>query len=163
MIQNLLQWLYQTTFATAVRETDFLFAAVESIHVVTFTMAVGSILFVDLRLVGVASRNRPISALMDELLPLTWIAFGLAVLSGLVLFCSNATFYYANVAFRMKMLLILLAGINMLMFHSVTYRNVEEWDVLPWPPRAAQLAGILSIALWIGTIAYGRWIGFAVH
>ena len=158
-----LHWVYNTTLATSVRQTQPLFAAIESVHVVAFTAVVGSIFSVDLRLMGLASRSRPISVMLEEVLPLTWIAFVFALLSGATLFCSNAPVYFQNSAFRLKMLLILLAGINMAVFHLATCRNVGTWDLMPRPPRAVRAAGALSVILWFASIAWGRWIGYSLN
>jgi len=163
LIQDLLHWLYQTHWAYAIQTSLYLFPLIESIHVVAFATVVGSITYVDLRLLGLTSRARPISALIDEVLPLTWSAFALAVLSGAALFSANAPTYFENYAFRLKMMQILLAGINMIVFHTMTYRNVEQWDSILPPPWAVRLAGVVSIVLWIGSITCGRLIGFTIH
>lgn len=163
LIQEILHWLYQTPWANTVRTGHNVFPLIESIHVVAFATVVGSILYVDLRLIGLTSRARPLSALAHEVLPLTWGAFGLTVLSGAALFSANAPIYFENPAFRLKMLLILLAGINMLIFHTITYRSIRQWDCTLPPPWAGRLAGVISIVLWIGSITCGRLIGFTVE
>lgn len=154
------QWLYDTSLANAVRESESLFPWSESVHVLAIAAVVGSISFVDLRLLGLASRGRPVSQLVNEVLPVTWIAFVVAVVSGLTLFASNAVEYYNNPSFRIKMVLLMLAGMNMLVFHGITYRGVGQWDTLPRPPVGAKIAGGTSLLLWIGVVAFGRWIGF---
>lgn len=163
MIQESLQWLYKLSLAGMIQRSGTLFPLIESIHVVALATVVGSIVFIDLRLIGLASRGRPISVLAAAVLPLTWGAFALAVLSGATLFISNALVYYGNSAFRLKMALILLAGVNMAVFHATAYRSIGQWDRSPRPPLAAQAAGIISILLWVGAIACGRWIGFTVE
>jgi hypothetical protein len=79
--------------------------------------------------------------------------------TGTLLFTSNATGYYDNTAFRVKMGLLVLAGLNMLYFQRVTFRGVFAWDQ-GQPPSAARLAGVISLGLWCGIIGFGRWIGF---
>src|SRR5262249_21748680 len=116
----------------------------------------------DLRLLGVASRNRPVTRLIREVLPVTWSAFAVAALTGGTLFTSNAVEYAKNFPFQMKMVLMALAGLNMLAFHFVTYRSVATWDEAARPPPAARLAGACSITLWLGIVAFGRWIGFTI-
>jgi hypothetical protein len=162
MIQAFCQWLHETPLAATVRANELLFPWLESVHVLAITLVLGSIAVVDLRLIGLASRNRPVTKLICEVLPVTWVAFGVAVLTGGTLFASNAVEYSENFAFRMKMLLMALAGINMLVFHLVTYRSVAAWDEARRTPLAARFAGGFSIATWVAIVAFGRWIGFTI-
>jgi len=162
MFENFFQWLYDTPLAEAIRSNEMLFPWFESVHVLAITLVLGSIAVVDLRLLGIASRNRPVTRLIREILPITWGAFAVAVITGVTLFTSNAVSYAKNFPFQMKMILMALAGLNMLAFHFVTYRSVAEWDEAASTPTSARLAGGLSIALWLGIVAFGRWIGFTI-
>ncbi|HEU4626676.1 MAG TPA: DUF6644 family protein [Steroidobacteraceae bacterium] len=162
MIDAFCQWLYDTPWADAIRANELLFPWFESVHVLAITLVLGSIAVVDLRLLGLASRNRPVTRLIREVLPVTWSAFAVAVLTGGTLFASNAVNYAHNGPFQMKMLLMLLAGLNMLVFHFVTYRSVAEWDEAPRTPFAARFAGGFSITIWLAIVAFGRWIGFTI-
>jgi hypothetical protein len=162
MIEAFCQWLHDTTWAETVRANELLFPTFESLHVLAITLVLGSIAVVDLRLLGFASRGRPITQLLREVLPVTWVAFAVAVISGGTLFASNAVEYAHNRPFQMKMLLMLLAGLNMLVFHFVTYRGIGQWDQTIPPPTRARIAGAISITLWIGIVAFGRWIGFTI-
>jgi hypothetical protein len=138
----------------------YAFPAVETVHVVAITTVIGFIAMVDLRLLGLASASYPVSRLTRALLPTTWIAFALAVLSGALLFVSQPATYFDNTAFRIKMLLILLAGLNMLAFHFLTMRSIADWEKSGPVPAAARLAGLLSLLIWVFVVAFGRWIGF---
>jgi hypothetical protein len=152
-----------TSLAAAIRGElgwEWLFPIVETLHVISLAMVFGSIVMVDLRLVGATSRNSAVSRLSGEVLPYTWGAFICAIVTGTLLFISKAHVYFYNLQFQLKFLCMLLAGMNMAVFHFGTYRRVLEWDDRHPPPRAARLAGALSIALWIGVIFFGRWIGF---
>jgi hypothetical protein len=121
---------------------------------------VGSIAAVDFRLLGVYGRDNRITTMAVELLPWTWGAFALALVSGALLFTSNASGYAVNPAFQLKFVVMALAGANMLLFHFVTWRDVEAWDVDVAPPFGARLAGGLSLAFWIAVVTFGRWAGF---
>ncbi len=103
-----------------------------------------------------------VSKLTASLLPWTWGAFAVAALSGSLLFSSNARTYAHNSFFQVKLLLMLGAAINMLVFHSTGMRNVASWDTQPHTPVSARTAGALSLLIWIGVIACGRWIGFTM-
>ena len=133
---------------------------VEAIHVMAVATVFGTIVLVDLRLLGYPNVQRSFSKLHHELLQWTWIAFGIAFITGVLLLIVNAVTYYRNTAFWLKMGVIVLAGINMLVFEYVTARSVSKWDKGVLPPAAARTAGALSIVFWIGVIFLGRWIGF---
>ena len=158
---DILTNLEGTAFATAILEGDNLFPWIEAVHVLALVIVVGTIWIVDLRLLGVAAHTRSVQRLMKQLLPLTWGAFAIAVASGFLMFSSNAVAYAANWPFRIKMLLLIGAGLNMLYFHVATYRDVGQWDEAN-TPRAARVAGGLSLSLWVIVIFLGRWIGFTV-
>jgi hypothetical protein len=160
VFDNFLLWLEHTSPAIAISESSWLFPGIESVHVLAITLVVGSITMVDLRLLGVNLRERPVGELADEVLPWTWISFAVAVCSGALLFSSNATHYWGTVPFRAKMLLLALAGLNMMVFHATSYRSVAVWGVRPRAPVAARIAGAVSLGLWIGVVTLGRWIGF---
>lgn len=146
-----------------VRFTTWLFPIIECCHVLSIALVFGSIFMVDARLLGLIDRDSMVSQLSREILPYTWTAFGCAVLSGSLLFLSKAEQYFYNLQFDLKFLFMFLAGVNMLIFHRGVYRHVLDWDrAIPTPP-GARIAGALSIALWIGVIFMGRWIGFTTN
>jgi hypothetical protein len=160
---SFLQGVYDSPVGTGIRESGTLFPWIESIHVLMATTVVGSIAIVDLRLVGYASHRKGARQLIIELLPFTWVAFALAATTGLLLFSSNAVSYASNVPFVCKMIALVLAGINMAIFHLTAYQRVGQWnDALP-PPRGVRLAGATSLSLWLVIVFLGRWIGFTVE
>jgi len=162
-LQSFCQWLENTAVAQFISGSTWAFPTVETVHVLVLVIVVGSIAIVDLRLLGVASNNRPVSQLSDDVLPITWTAFVLALITGGLLFSSKATHYLANWPFRFKMMLLAMAGLNMLLFHFLTYRGVSAWDEQRVTPHAARIAGFLSLLFWTGVVVFGRWIGFTVR
>jgi hypothetical protein len=152
-----LEWLQGTRLAVSVSESWF--PVVESLHVIMMAIVAGTIFIVDTRLIGVTSTRLSFSHVSGRLLPWTWAAFACSVVTGALMFMANATDYYSNAPFRAKMVLLALAGLNMAFFQKVTFRSVSAWDSSR-PPPAARLAGVISMCLWCGVIALGRWIGF---
>jgi hypothetical protein len=132
---------------------------VESIHVLAAATVFGTIFIVDLRLLGWPNTSRPFTRVSDEMLRLTWGAFFLALVTGLLMFAANANTYFGNTAFRLKMLALICAGANMAQFQFVTFRTVGTWNDSA-PPFRARLAGVLSILIWLSVIFFARWIGF---
>jgi hypothetical protein len=158
-IDQALHWLQDLSFPTEIRESAWLFPTIETVHVFALVLVVGSIIRVDLRLLGVANRERPFSQLAREMLPWTWTCFAIAATAGLLMFTSKAVVYYGNNPFRVKMLCLALAGLNMAIFHGFSTRQLGSWDSAPPPPRA-RLAGGVSLFLWTMIVAAGRWVGF---
>lgn len=162
MIVDLLQRLEATGLATLIREDPLIFPWIEAVHVMAIALVLGSILIVDLRLMGLASKDYPAPALLKTVLPLTWAAFAGAAVSGALMFTSQPVTYYGNFPFRMKMLLLLGAGLNMAVFHLVTQRRDDWKNQGAIPPVGARLAGAVSMLLWLGVVSFGRWIGFTI-
>src|SRR5262245_46625242 len=159
-MDSFFQWVYELPIADHIRSNELAFPWLESVHVLAITLVLGSIAVADLRLLGLASVKRPVSQLLHEVLPITWLAFGVALATGLLMFTSNAVEYAHNRPFQLKMLMLVLAGLNMLVFQLVTFRGVGAWDEKRRTPPAARLAGAASLACWIAVVAFGRWIGF---
>jgi uncharacterized membrane protein len=109
---------------------------------------------------GLTFRDEPVSKLAQRFLPWAWAGFIIQVVTGLLLFSSEATKMYGNIGFDIKMLLILVAGINAFVFHEISYRSVGKWDNDPVAPFGARAAGLISILLWFGIVAAGRWIAY---
>jgi hypothetical protein len=154
------RWLEQTSVGAGVRESLWLFPAIETVHLLGMAALVGTITVFDLRLLGWMLRRERVSDLARRLLPWSWAGFALQVVTGGLLFTSEAIKVYTNPAFRVKMLLIFLAGLHALIFHWTVYRNVASWDDSEVLPAGAKAAGLVSILLWIGIVAAGRFIGF---
>ena len=160
MISDIFDFLQNSALSDYLRTSLKAMPIVEAIHVMAIATVFGTIALVDLRLLGFPNVQRSFSKLHHELLRWTWMAFGIAVVTGVLLLMVNAVTYYRNTAFWAKMVVILLAGINMLVFERVTAKSVASWDKGVVPPPAARTAGALSLFLWIVVIFLGRWIGF---
>jgi uncharacterized membrane protein len=159
----LLTRLEATPLAEFIRESDWAFPTIEAVHVIALALVIGTIAIVDLRLLRLASTQCTYTEVSREVLPWTWAAFATAVASGSLMFLSHAVDYYGNTAFRIKMLLLVLAGVNMLVFQLVTARDVGQWDRGGAVPVAGRIAATLSLAFWIAVVFCGRWIGFTMQ
>jgi hypothetical protein len=156
-----LQSMESSGLASWLRGSLYAFPLIESFHVIGLTMVFGSIAVIDLRLLGLASVRRPFATVASEIMKWTWAAFGLTAATGLLMFSTNALAYYQNLQFRFKMALLVLAGINMLIFNFTAGRSVHRWNTDRTAPLSGRLAGALSLLLWIGVIFLGRWVGFS--
>ena len=144
-------WMRDVLLATPV---------VNALHVMAVALVFGTILIVDLRLLGFPDRSRPFRKVAHELLPWTWVGFGVAVVTGALMFVANAGTYVGNTAFWAKMIALGCAGLNMAAFELITARSAARWDTADPPPAPARIAGGLSILFWLTVIFFGRWIGF---
>jgi hypothetical protein len=154
------KWLEHTAIGSSIRESLWLFPAIETIHLLGMALLVAAVSAYDLRLLGLLMRQKRVSELSRQLLPWCWAGFVLQVVTGSLLFSSEALKIYTNPAFRLKMLLILLAGLQALLFHLTSYRDVASWDERTPAPWGAKLSACASLLLWAGVVAAGRFIGF---
>jgi hypothetical protein len=153
-------WLEQSAVGTAVRDSEWLFPIIETVHIIGIAMLVGSTSVLDLRLMGLTYREQPVSKLAWRFLPWAWIGFVIQIITGGLLLSSEATKMFDNLGFRIKMLLIVLAGLNALVFHLIAYQSVGKWENDRVAPLSARAAGLFSILLWFGIVFFGRWIAY---
>lgn len=161
-ILSLLGWLQQTGLAVQIRDSLFVFPLLESAHVIGLALVFGTIAIVDLRLLGVASTNRPFRRLAADTLKWTWVAFALTGLTGALMFMTNATVYFHNAYFRAKVVLLVLAAVNVLVFELTAGRTVERWERAPAAPPVGRAVAAVSLVVWVAVIVTGRMIGFTV-
>jgi hypothetical protein len=154
-----LKSLEDSGLATTIRNSSYLFPSLEAVHVIALSVVLGTITVVDLRLVGLASKARSAERVSMEVLKWTWGGFALAVLTGFVMFMTNARVYAHNTAFLIKLALLALAGLNMLIFHLTAARTMDRWD-REAAPAIGRTSAILSLVLWIAVVFAGRVIGF---
>ncbi len=160
LLQHICQLLYDSQIGTAIRESDNAFSIIESVHVLGITLLVGTIALLDLRMLGLVLRPIPITRIARTIFPLTWSGFAIMFTSGFLLFWAEAAKDYSNPAFRVKLILLALAGINPLIFHTGVYRRVHEWEALEVSPWRARTAAVASLTLWSGVIIAGRAIAY---
>jgi hypothetical protein len=130
--------------------------------VLAISLVIGTIAVLDLRLLGFASVKRSVGELAHVVLPCTWGAFLLAATTGALMFTSQPLSYFGNIAFRSKMLVLLAAGTNMLIFHFLTCRDFRAWDRDAAVSVAGKVAGAVSLTCWVAIVFLGRQIGFTM-
>jgi hypothetical protein len=154
------EWLADLPWSTDLHESQYAYSIIESMHVWSLCLFFGLTIMFDLRLLGWTLRSVPVSEVIRRLRPWTIVGFAFMVTSGTLLFFAIPLRSYQNIFFRTKMLLLLLAGLNVLIFHSRVFPGASTWDLDAVPPRAARIAGALSLALWIGIVFSGRMIAY---
>ena len=151
--------LQESAIAAWVRDSPLAYPAVETVHIVGFTVLVGAAAMFDLRLLGFA-RTLPVADTARHLLRWSRLSLLLVVPSGLLLFMIQAAETWANPAFRLKLCLLAAAGLNALVFHVGPFKSVETWGSGSATPVGAKIAALLSLALWAGVITCGRFIAY---
>jgi hypothetical protein len=152
------QWLYDLPWVVDLEESNNLFPIIESIHVLGIGLMAGTLVILDLRVMGATFRNEPVRRIAETLLPYTWMGFALMVASGIPLFAAESVKVIYNPAFRIKLLLLGIAGANALLFHRTVYRSVDQWGNDATAPLSARALAGTSALLWFGIIVSGRLI-----
>jgi len=153
------QWLEQTSLATAISESVWLFPIIEGSHILALPLSVGMILMFDLRLLGLAFQGTSASRLMRDVLRWSKFGFVVVLITGGLLFMTQASKAYDNVFFRTKMVFLLVLGINAVVYQIVFYPKMEQWDA-GGAPLGARICGALSLVVWIGVIVCGRTMAY---
>jgi hypothetical protein len=157
MLLGFFKWMADTPWSVALHESLYGYPIVESIHVWALCLFVGMAVVLDLRLTGLSFTSVPVSQIAKRILPWTTFGFVVMVISGILLFYAIPVRSYQNIFFRVKLLLLVAAGINAWVFHP---RGIQPWDRDPVPPRSARFAGYASLVLWMTIIFCGRMIAY---
>jgi hypothetical protein len=155
-----LEWIQSTSLAVYIRDSLFAFPLIESTHVIGLTLVFGTIAIVDLRLLGIASSERSFQRLASDTLKWAWAAFALTAVTGVLMFITNASGYFHNGYFRTKLVLLVLAAINVLVFELTAGRTVKQWGEASSAPPLGRAVAAVSLVLWLAIIVSGRMIGF---
>ena len=154
------QWLASTPWSIALHESIWVYPIIESVHVLTLCLFLGLVVIMDLRLLGVNMLQTRASEVVGRLEPWTLAGFIVMVISGSLLFYAIPVKAYLNIFFRIKLLFLVLAGLNTLVFHLTIFRQMSAWDLDHRPPWRARLTGALSLLLWAGIVVAGRMIAY---
>jgi hypothetical protein len=163
VILSLCAWLEQSFVGLLVRESLWGFQIVVALHILGLILSVGTLVWFDLRLLGVSMRRVPVSQVYRQLAPWSFGGFVTMFATGSMLASAFATRAYGNPYFRIKMVALVLAGVNALLYHGVTERKISQWDGRETPPGAARLAGLVSIVLWTVVVLAGRMISYTLY
>jgi hypothetical protein len=170
LLRDFLVWLatqvgkgpgeYDPSWSEALASSLNFWGLLEGTHVLSLMLFAGTIFLVDLRLLGVAFRRTPVSVISDKVLPLTVVGFVIMVLTGLALFYAKPLLYYHNLWFRLKLIFLAIAIVNILVFHFRVQNDRQRWDIAETPPRKARISAAVSLLSWIAVITAGRAIAY---
>ncbi|HEX4997967.1 MAG TPA: DUF6644 family protein [Terriglobia bacterium] len=157
---ELCKMLQESEIGMAIHSSLYFFPFVETIHVLGLSVSVGTILWFDLRAMGLNMRQQPVSRVFAAVRPWMLAGFIAMFLTGAIMFWAHAALCYLNPSFRVKTVGLVLAGFNALYFHFKTQHGMAEWDNAPTPPLGVRLAGLFSVLLWGVIIAAGRMMAY---
>lgn len=163
-LANFLQWLADTPFSMWMSGSVWAEPIVETVHVLTLTLFMGFAVLLDMRLLGVTMRRRKMSEVLGQLNPWLFGGFAVMIVTGVLLFCCDPVrFYYTHPPFfKIKMIMLVLAGLNVLIFNATIGRKVASWDTSASTPGGAKAAAVVSLVLWVLIIAAGRGIAYVL-
>jgi hypothetical protein len=159
-MHDFLVWLDGTAWSIALLESYWVWPLLESTHVLTLAVFVGTAMFNDFRLLGWSLKSVPVSEVTGRLLPWTRGSFVVMAVTGLLVFYSDPVRYYHNMFFRFKIVLLVFAGLNAFFFHRKIHRSVKQWDHLDPLPKAARRAGAISLFAWVFVVICGRLVAY---
>jgi len=154
------EWLAGTAWSVALHESLYLYPLVETTHVLALLVFVGTVIFVDLRLIGWSFREVAVSEVTGRLLPWTIGGFVIIATTGALLFYAIPVRTYSSIFFRIKLIMLIVAGVNTALVHRRMNRGGVAWDREPIPPLRIRLAGAISLLSWTTVIVMGRMIAY---
>jgi len=160
MLMRFLEWMANTPWSIALHESLWVYPIIESVHVLTLCLFLGTTVMLDLRLLGWTMRHTRVSEVAAQLLPWTAAGFLVMVVSGSLLFYAIPVRTFQNIFFQIKVAMLILSGVNVWVFHSTVFRKVAEWDLDDVPPKPARRTALVSLLLWAGIVVSGRMIAY---
>ena len=158
MLENL-EWLEKTTWAVGIRQSLWLYPALEIVHIVGIVMLVGAAFLFDLRLLGY-SKNLPVNGLARHLLPWSQRGLILIIPSGILLFITNAKALGTDFTFWLKITLRVVAALNVFVFHHFIFKTTPNPNAEIILPKSSKVSAVVSIIVWIAIIACGRLLAY---
>ncbi len=153
-------WVANSSFFTALRESGLPYPVVMSLHLSSIAVFGGMILMTDLRLLGLALKDMSVTDVVRQTRLWKRIGFVIMITCGILLAGAKLNTYYDNPYFQIKLVLLVLVGVHAIIFHRSVYANTEAIDRAPQIPGVAKRAAVLSLILWVGILSMGRWIAY---
>ena len=153
------EWIELLSIEAQAMNYPWLQPALEVMHFSGHTLSVGTIIYLDLRLLGM-NKGLPVMKLSSHVIPWTILGLVLAIVSGSALFLANPGYFWGNPALEVKLVLIAVALLNVAIFHYGIFRSVDNWDINIGTPITARLGGLISILFWLAVIVCGRLIAY---
>ncbi|MEC7106519.1 MAG: DUF6644 family protein [Pseudomonadota bacterium] len=160
LLLNLARWLDSQSWSTAIHESIYLYAWIETTHVITLMVFLGMLFVIDLRMLGAIFPKVPASIIAQRLDKPMMIGFAMMLITGFLLYYAIPVRTTQSLWFRIKVVLLIVAGINAFLFRAKMQASSSSWDLDPIPPKRIRVGAMLSLVLWAGVVITGRTIAY---
>jgi hypothetical protein len=160
LIYDFARWLDASPWSTLLHESYYMYNWVETTHVLSLMISLGMLIFIDLRMLGLALPKVPATTIAMRLQLPMLVGFGLTIITGMLLFYANPVRNAQSVWFRIKLLLLFCAAINALVFHYRMKQSSGNWETAPLAPRPVRHGALLSLLFWTLIVISGRLIAY---
>lgn len=160
LLLNLARWLDSQSWSTAIHESIYLYAWIETTHVITLMVFLGMLFVIDLRMLGAIFPKVPASIIAQRLDKPMMIGFAMMLITGFLLYFAIPVRTTQSLWFRIKVVLLIVAGINAFLFRAKMQASSSSWDLDPIPPKRIRVGAMLSLVLWAGVVITGRTIAY---
>ena len=160
VLLNIARWLDSQSWSTAIHESIYLYSWIETTHVLTLMLFLGMLCIIDLRMLGAIFPNAPASTIAQRLDKPMMIGFAVMLLTGFLLYYAIPVRTTQSLWFRIKVVLLIAAGINAFLFRAKMQASSGTWDLDPSPPKRVRMAATASLVLWAGVVITGRTIAY---
>ncbi len=162
-IQVFCNWLSQTPLSNLIQSVSWIIPMTQSVHIIAITVVMGSVLMMDMKLLGVVGRGVTVVDMNRRFLPWVWTSLGVLLATGTVLTIAEPGRELINNAFRLKMLLILTVVAVTGAYQEVVRRSAAGWDEDTRKRWSGRLLAVVSLSIWVGIVICGRWIAYVDH
>ena len=159
-MNDFFSWLEGGPLAEAIRGTPYLYPVLGSLHILGIALLIGPAVAFDLRLLGLGKQNLPVTTVAGYLLPLSRLGFVIATFTGVLMLLPGASVIVERGSAPWKLGLLLIAGLNILIFHRRTYRSVSAWNLGESSPASARAAAVVSLTSWAGVTVAGSLLAY---
>jgi len=160
-VRSWFEWVEAFPSSEAIRASTHFYPFLLTTHIVGMSLFAGLLIMMDLRLLGIGNMKTPLSQVQKRLFPWQMLGMTLSFSTGLLLVYGQPMRFYGNIFFWVKTVMMLMAAVNAMAFHRISYRTVDTWDAQGVTPLGARLAGALGLALWVGVVLSGRLIAYS--
>jgi hypothetical protein len=156
------EWLSMTPPSQFIQNVSWIIPSVQTVHIICISILIGAIGMVDLRILGFAMRSQSTSTLSRRLLPYVWWALPILLITGSILAIGEPSRSLENLAFQVKMILVVLGIVVTLIFQNALKKDEAFWELSPARRASAKLLAVVSLAIWVAIIFAGRYIAYMV-
>jgi len=160
---DIAQWIEPMSWSTNLHESYYMYNWIESTHVVSLTIFLGMLFFIDFRMLGLTMTEVPASRIASRLHTPMMIGFAIMIITGLLLYFAVPVRVTQSIWFRIKFVLLVAAGINAWLFNKKMRESASTWDDQIKAPLHLRYSAALSLGLWMGVITTGRLIAYDWH